>query len=63
MEEINSFSDRDVERIGGVVRYIESKVDIPFDKRPPPVSFPNVLIHVRTKGACNGMQSNHRPNV
>ncbi len=48
--EVNTFSDRDCERIAGVVRYVESKVPIAFERRPPPVPDPVVrLVHFKSK--------------
>lgn len=38
MSAINTFSDRDSERIAAVVRRVESKVGVPFERRPPPIA-------------------------
>lgn len=37
MTQINTFSDRDSEGIAAVVRRVENKVSVPFEKRPPPL--------------------------
>lgn len=50
--EFNTFNDRDTERIGAVVRRVESKVSVPFDRRPPPVPSSRNLIRIKTKASC-----------
>lgn len=40
MSSINTFSDRDCGRIANTVRRVEGKIQIPFEKRPPPVPDP-----------------------
>lgn len=51
--EFNTFSDRDCERIGAVVRQAESKVGVPFERRPPPVPPAAGMWRVKTKAACS----------